>query len=191
MTANESQLYATSLGYKSLKDFDLKEARDWVHCRVKGEIGEIVVEEMFKSMGFITERCGMQYQFRNLLSKMNKQTDEISMGIRKHPDLLVINPKRNTRYYIDVKFRADGKMTKERIEDNPYDDAYIVLLSPYHIKCALLGEIKNGSPITGNKENYLGDREEFNFTIKHKRIIHHYREMMANIFDKLLSDKNK
>lgn len=185
MTASESHLFASINGYRNIDDFNFNESKDWLERRMKGRMGEILVEEMFKSLGFKTIPSGMENSFPHLMGDLKGKSDKISHEIRKTPDLLVYDPRTDKNFYIDVKFRADGRMTKDRLDNNPHDGAYILLISPYHIKCALVEEIKAGKSLTKGRSNFLGDRKEFQFETKHKRIIHRYRQMASNVFCKI------
>ena len=87
-------------------------------------------------------------------------------------------------FMIDAKYRSDGYFNKERLEGTPYKNAYIVLVTPHHIKCALVSEIYDGKAIKPGRNKLLGDRKEFNFETKHKRIIHNYLSLCNNVFEK-------
>lgn len=184
MTATDFNLINSISGYKSIDEFDFEKSKEWCERRIKGKICEILVEEMFKSMGFKVTPLGVESMMPHLLGELKNRYDEQSLLFKQVPDFSVFDPRHNEIFMIDVKYRSDGNFNKSRLNGNPYKNAYIVLVTPHHIKCALVSEIHDDKEIKPGRNKLLGDRKEFNFETKHRRIIHKYLRLCNNVFEK-------
>lgn len=68
----------------------------------------------------------------------NCEPKEVYEEISKMPDFIVKDPNNNLVYYLEVKYRAKGKLTFKEIGANyPYKNAYFIVISKKHIRCIL------------------------------------------------------
>ena len=135
---------------------------------IKGRVAEAIVEQLFLSSGYNVFRYGMENTIPGIMELLRGVQGDVVENIKSMPDF-VIQQKGdlNRVYFIEVKFRASGDYNKHDLEKNhpkyPYKNAYIILVSRYHIKCVKVEELYQGVEITQQSEHYyLGDRSEFN-----------------------------
>lgn len=64
---------------------------------------------------------------------------------------------------------------------NPYDPAFLLLISPNSIKCLTIKEIREGILINKSTNNHLTLREEFEFSDEDKNIIERFIEKIGKI----------
>ncbi len=134
---------------------------------IKGRIAEAIVEQLFLSSGYNVFRYGMENTIPGIMELLKGVQGDVVEDIKSMPDF-VIQSKDNLNkiYFIEVKFRASGNFNKHDLEKDhpnyPYKNAYIILVSKYHIKCLKVEELYRDIEITEKSENYLGNRNEFN-----------------------------
>ena len=130
---------------------------------IKGRIAETIVEQMFIRMGYNIYRFGMENTIPGIMDNLNHcKPKEISDEIRKIPDFIIKNPKDKSVYYVEVKFRAEGKFSLKELGSNyPYKNAYIIVASKKHIRCVLYSELEEIKELLMKKEYLLGYREDF------------------------------
>lgn len=93
---------------------------------VKGRIAEAIVRCMFEDLGFEVVSYGYEHTCPSLANKNKTIDGEVKSLIRKAPDFVVVD-KKGQAYFIEVKFRADGRFKREA--DYPFRDCYILLLT--------------------------------------------------------------
>lgn len=129
---------------------------------IKGRIGETLIQELFLSLDFNVFRYGMENVIPWIMDLLHGIRSDVAKNIRRMPDFVVHNPKTNSVYFIEVKFRADWKLSIKDIgDDYPYINTYFILVSKKHIKCLTYQELKDGKEITPTSHYYLGNRKEF------------------------------
>lgn len=132
---------------------------------IKGRIAETLIHELFLCLGYGVFRYGMENTVPAIMASLRGMTSDTAVKIRHMPDLIVQHPVTKDVFFIEVKFRANGRFSYKDLSsknDYPYDDAYIILVSKKHIKCVTVAELKKGGEITPESKNYLGYRKEFN-----------------------------
>ncbi|WP_157366558.1 hypothetical protein [Aquimarina agarilytica] len=153
---------------------------------IKGRIAETIVEQMFIRMGYDIYRYGMENTVPGIIQDLyNCKPKEVSDEIRKMPDFIIKNPNDNSVYYVEVKFRADGKfLLKELGKNYPYKNAYILVVSKKHIRCVLYSELEESGELLMKKEYLLGYREDFK---TNREIILYFCELAKKYFSCLES----
>ena len=135
----------------------------WISGVIKGRIAETIVEELFRSLGFQVFSYGMENSIPGIKDLLKGVRGDVSTNIRQMPDFVVF--KDNQAHFIEVKYRGNGKLTREEIEKYgpyPFENALFVLVTKKHIKCISYKELEEGKEITPNSQNqYLGNRKEF------------------------------
>jgi hypothetical protein len=153
---------------------------------VNGRIAEELVHELFKELkfevypyGYEQTVTGLTYSLKNI--KPSKRS-KVQSKIANMPDFVVHHEKKGT-FFIEVKYRSKGKLTKKDAEG--YDeDTLFVLCSPKLILCSSQQELVGGVELS--TESYssgqlLGDREEFNFDLDERRKIREYCKYIIDI----------
>ena len=93
-----------------------------------GRKAEDLVHDMMKDLGFDVFRFGYEHLFKKLANKKKALKGLAGEFVRSQPDFLIVDPKDNHAYFIEVKYRKEGKIKEESIRD--YPENYIVLVSP-------------------------------------------------------------
>lgn len=149
---------------------------------LKGRIAETIVEQLFVRMGYEIYRFGMENTIPGIMNNLEKcRPSEVSYEIRKMPDFIVKNPKDKAVYYLEVKFRNDGKFSLSEIGENyPYKNAFFIVISKKHIRCISYSELEEFKEIPNKKDFLLGYREDF---ITNRKIILEFCELAKKYFD--------
>jgi hypothetical protein len=129
------------------------------HEVMKGSIAEALVEQLIRSNGYSVFRYGME---NTVPGVMNPQVGEgrVLKDIKRMPDIVVLRDQ--DTFFIDVRFRASEEFDRDDLPYNyPSDNAYIVVVSKEHIKCATVQELNEGNKITSTSCDDLADRKEF------------------------------
>ncbi len=151
---------------------------------IKGRISETIVKELFIELGYEVYHFGREYTVPALKDELNKMDDPVSLMVRKMPDLLLVDKKKRKSFFVEVKYRKDGVYPNEKdkkkkdLENNPYDEALIVLLSTTYIQCKSVEECKK-KPFGPHHIILLSACETFGFDKKNiatiRKFIEHLR----------------
>lgn len=155
--------------------------RSYRYGMIKGRIAETLIQELFLSLGYNVFRYGMENTIPGIMDLLKGVRSDVAEEIRRMPDFVMQNPKNNTVYFVEVKFRASGEFKLKDLPHNyPYTQAYIVLVSKKHIKCITVAELNEGKEITPTSSNYLGSRKEFDLD---KDVIIDYCKFAIQFFE--------
>lgn len=138
--------------------------REWTYHynMIKGRIAETLIQELFLSLKFNVFRYGMENTIPGIMELLKGVRTDVAKDIKNMPDFVVQDPRSNSVYFVEVKFRAaETFRISDLPKDYPYTNAYIIIVSKKHIKCITVDELKNGKEITSTCKNYLGSRKEF------------------------------
>lgn len=141
---------------------NVKKENPWVSGVIKGRIAETIIEELFRSLDFQVFSYGMENSIPGIKDLLKGVKDDVARNIRQMPDFVIF--KDNRAHFIEVKFRASGKLILNDIEKYgpyPYENALIVLVTKKHIKCISFSELKEGKEIKEDNNFMLGSRKEF------------------------------
>lgn len=95
---------------------------------IKGRIAETLIQELFLSQKFNVFSYGMENTIPGIMELLKGVKSEVADEIRGMPDFVVQNPKTDEVYFIEVKFRANGTLTRKNISRNyPWENAYLFL----------------------------------------------------------------
>ena len=134
---------------------------------IKGRIAETLIQELFLSLGYNVFRYGMENTIPGIMELLKGVKSEVAEEIKRMPDFVIQNPKKNEFFFVEVKFRSNETFSiKDLPKGYPYDNAYIVLVSKKHIKCITVDELKTGKEINPSSKNYLYSRKEFDLEKK-------------------------
>lgn len=156
----ESITKSTSINYsKGLNKVDF----NYRYGMIKGRIAETLIQELFLSLEYNVFRYGMENTIPGIMELLKGVRSDVAQEIRRMPDFVIQDPRTKAVYFIEVKFRANGKFKLNDLPINyPYQNAFIILVSKTHIKCITVDELYEGKEITPTSTNYLGNRKEFN-----------------------------
>lgn len=150
---------------------------------IKGRIAETLVEELFLSLNFNVFRYGMENTIPGVMELLKGVRSDVAQEIRRMPDFVIQDNRNKNVYFVEVKFRASGTFAYDDLPKNyPYENAYIVLVSKRHIKCASVEELKKGEEINPQSRNYLGSRKEFELD---KEIIKDFCAFAVKFFENI------
>lgn len=99
-----------------------------------GRKAETLVHDMMKEMGFKVVKFGYEYLLPEFANKKKLLNGPAGKVIRSQPDFLIVDPKDNHAYFIEVKYRKDGELSEKSI--GAYPENYIVLVSPKGLRIA-------------------------------------------------------
>lgn len=129
---------------------------------IKGRIAETLIQELFLSLKFNVFRYGMENTIPGIMELLKGVRTDVAKDIKNMPDFVVQDPRSNSVYFVEVKFRAAETFKLSDLpKDYPYTNAYIIVVSKKHIKCLTVEELKSGKEITPTCKSYLGSRKEF------------------------------
>lgn len=157
--------------------------KDWNfrYNMIKGRIAETLIQELFLSLKFNVFRYGMENTIPGIMELLKGVRSDVSNDIKNMPDFVVQDPRNNSVYFVEVKFRAAETFKFSDLpKDYPYTNAYIIVVSKKHIKCVTVDELKNGKEITPTCKSYLGSRKEFDLD---KEVIIDFCEFAVKFFE--------
>src|SRR5277367_6140870 len=97
---------------------------------IKGRIAETLIQELFLSLQFNVFHYGIENTIPGIMELLKGVKSEVANEIRRMPDFVVQNPNTSEVYFIEVKFRANGTLTRKDLGKNyPWGNAYFILVS--------------------------------------------------------------
>jgi hypothetical protein len=157
--------------------------KDWTYHynMIKGRIAETLIQELFLSLKFNVFRYGMENTIPGIMELLKGVRTDVAKDIKNMPDFVVQDPRNNSVYFVEVKFRANETFKYSDLpKEYPYTNAYIILVSKKHIKCLTVEELRDGKEITPTSKNYLGGRKEFDLD---KQVIIDFCEFAVKFFE--------
>lgn len=155
--------------------------RTYRYNMIKGRIAETLIQELFLSLRYNVFRYGMENTIPGIMELLKGVKSAVADEIRRMPDFVIQNPRNNEVYFVEVKFRADGELSRENVaKDYPWENAFFILVSKKHIKCITFEELQYGKSITATSHNYLGNRKEFDLD---KDVIKQFCEFAVKFFE--------
>ena len=120
-----------------------------------GKTAEKIVAQMFEEAGYKVINYGYEYTVPELADRNNLIKGDAANFIRHQPDLIVVD-KDNNAFFIEVKFRREGKILKKHMFN--YPACYVVLITKDH----LYGQSLNDIYRRGENFVFLNKLEPFN-----------------------------
>lgn len=157
--------------------------KDWNYHynMIKGRIAETLIQELFLSLKFNVFRYGMENTIPGIMELLKGVRTDVAKDIKNMPDFVVQDPRSNSVYFVEVKFRANETFKYSDLpKEYPYTNAYIILVSKKHIKCVTVEELKDGKEISPTSKNYLGSRKEFDLD---KQVIIDFCDFAVKFFE--------
>ena len=148
---------------------------------IKGRIAEAIIEDMFINMGMKVVRYGYENVIPELANKNNLIKGKIADELRGMPDFIILDPKTNYAYYIEVKYRKKG--TFQFKKEYKYPNAFIILVTP---KGILVSEAKE---VMKNPDSFVYlNKHKIISKIIDKDIVIQYIEFVKKYFSADLED---
>ena len=157
--------------------------KDWNYHynMIKGRIAETLIQELFLSLKFNVYRYGMENTIPGIMELLKGVRSDVAKDIKNMPDFVVQDPRSNSVYFVEVKFRANETFKYSDLpKEYPYTNAYIILVSKKHIKCVTVEELRDGKEISPTSKNYLGSRKEFDMD---KQVIIDFCDFAVKFFE--------
>lgn len=165
--------------YKEGKSSD--KSLQYHYNMIKGRIAETLIQELFLNLKFNVFRYGMENTIPGIMELLKGVRTDVAKDIKNMPDFVIQDPRSNSVYFVEVKFRAaETFKISDLPKEYPYTNAYIIVVSKKHIKCITVEELKNGKEITPTCKNYLGSRKEFDLD---KEVIIDFCEFAVKFFE--------
>ncbi len=133
---------------------------------IKGHIGEIIIQNLFTSLGFIVFRYGVENNLtyvNEYLSGSDFSDTELNI-LTTRPDLLILNKDKERVYFTEIKYRWNGVFNYEELGENyKYKNTFIIVLSKQGFNCIKASELKEIGGIDAESKGYsLAENKEFN-----------------------------
>ena len=157
--------------------------KEWTYHynMIKGRIAETLIQELFLSLKFNVFRYGMENTIPGIMELLKGVRTDVAKDIKNMPDFVVQDPRSNSVYFVEVKFRAaETFKISDLPKEYPYTNAYIIVVSKKHIKCITVEELKSGKEVTPTCRNYLGSRKEFDLD---KEVIIDFCDFAVKFFE--------
>jgi hypothetical protein len=163
---------------------------DFDYNLIKGRIAESLVEQLFSSLNFSVFRYGMENTVPGIMKFLKNDNTPAAKNIKRMPDFIVQDNFSRRVFFIEVKFRKDGKFNKldddfkkhgESFEEYPYKDCFFVIVSKNHIKCISYNDLRE-KRIEKNDDKYLFNIKDFDFKKEDREIIIRFCEYATKFF---------
>lgn len=149
---------------------------------IKGRVAETIIQQLFLELGYHVFNFGMEYASPQMLGKVNKKRSQTALEIRSMPDFVIQTPNDGELYYLEVKFRKEGRFSIKSLGDKfPYKNALFVIVSKKKIQCISYSEMEAGLSIKPSTSYHLYERPEFKDMDKEK--VAKYLEYCIRFFD--------
>ncbi|MBK7109367.1 MAG: hypothetical protein WAU21_07185 [Chitinophagales bacterium] len=102
---------------------------------LKGRIAEQIIQDLFQQSGYNVFNFGLERLHPGLSKLIKNDKKQFSKSLRYMPDFVVQSSINGELFYLEVKFRANGKFSfDERYENYPYHNAWFIIVSPDKIQ---------------------------------------------------------
>ena len=174
---------------KAVRD-DVKRRINGSKLMVKGRSAEVLIEELFRILGFEVHRYGMEHAMPTLLRDLQHfRGHKIIDRVRALPDFIVTKGEGKRVYEVEVKYRENGQFGLSDVLDKysafEHVEALFVIVSPDAIKCVSFKELKAGAQVNSQSPHHLHDRPEFE---EDASVIRYYAGYVRNVITKGLKD---
>jgi len=147
---------------------------------IKARVAEAIIKELFQQSGFYVYEYGMERTMPLIMDKIRNLDSDIANKIRTTPDFVVQNSTSGDLFYLEVKYRHNGKFTLEDLgEDYPYKNAYFIVVSHQDIQWITYERLENGQYLSENSKMYLENCKEFNLDYN---LVEQYKQYAKNFF---------
>lgn len=129
---------------------------------LKGRMAENLIQDLFINSGYNIFNHGLERLHPGLSRTLRNNNQKLSKALRYMPDFVVQSNKDGSLFYLEVKFRADGKFFfDEGYKNYPYQNAWFVIVSPQRIQCMHYNNLSKGKGITPNGRGSLNSVKWF------------------------------
>jgi len=150
---------------------------------IKGRMAETLIQELFLSQGFNVYRYGMESTIPGVMKLLTGVPGVVSEHIKRMPDFVVQNPTTCEVFFVEVKYRSNGRFSKEDLpQDYPYRNSHLILVSRDEIQCVTIEELLQGAVIEAGGSYHLGNRGEFSLP---QSIINEFCDFARTMYSQL------
>ena len=109
----------------------------------QGRKAEKLIWNMMAELGFIVIPFGYEYILPQFANRNNLLKGKAGELVRGQPDFLIVNPKTNYAYFIEVKSRVNEGIDVKDIAE--YPESWVILVAPGTISIAKADYVINSS----------------------------------------------
>jgi len=150
------------------------------HNMIKARVAETIIKEMFKENGYLVYENGMERNKPEIMDHVKNNNSKVSKDIRFSPDFIVVKPNSGELFYLEVKFRKEGKFTKEELPANyTYQNAHFVIVSKSNIFWITYDQLAKGNYTSTKSVFYIENSTLFNLQ---PEIIERYKKYVSDFF---------
>nr|WP_319512346.1 hypothetical protein [uncultured Draconibacterium sp.] len=150
---------------------------------IKARVAETIIKELFQYCGYNVYEHGMERSMPTIAGKLNYDTSDTAMQIRKMPDFVVqAPPPINKLHYVEVKYRkaCDFPVSSDLIKDYPYTNAWFIIVSKKDIRCISCQQILAGEDLRCNDSYLLENVLEFGLD---KKLVKQFTNYAVRFFE--------
>jgi len=155
---------------------------------VKGRIAENIAQEMLVKMGYSVEKFGVENSAPQITKFLSGyKNSAVIKQINNMPDFLCFKNENFRPFFAEVKYRHNAIIQKVELERYcEYPELVFIIFSKYEIFCIqYCQEIIRNDEIRLDKGMKLIDSPIFSFSEDDKKIIHNFKQIAVNIFEKI------
>ena len=147
---------------------------------IKGRIAETIIQELFVKNHYNVFNYGMERVLPGILNEIKGKKDEVAKAIRSQPDFVVMHQKSGELFYVEVKFRANGKFSIADLDEGfPYKNAHFIIVSTDEIMAMSYKELASGQKICPDNNCRLENYPAFTLS---KSSIEEYKTYVKDFF---------
>jgi len=126
---------------------------------IKARVAEAIIKQLFIENNFQVFENGMERNRPEIMDKIVKKSSKVAKEIRFSPDFVVINPTNGDIFYLEVKYRYDGKFELKDIENYPYKNAHFIIVSKKDIQWITYSKLNEIKKLSGD-ENFKIEKSD-------------------------------
>lgn len=157
-------------------------ANNSFHFRlVKARLAETLIKELFKINGYNVFNFGMETVMPMITGTLNKDSSTEALDIRQMPDFVVQRTSDGALFYVEVKYRANGKFSRAELpQDFRYQNAWFIIVSRETVQCASFNQLDKGIQMTGSDQTLLEHVNPFELSLESIEEFKSYGQMFFN-----------
>ena len=152
---------------------------------LKGRLAEQLVQDLFINSGYNVYNHGLERLLPGLSNIIRHRKGATGTALRFMPDFVVQSSQSGDLFYMEVKYRSNGRFSIEELHENyPYSNAWFVIVSPHKIQCMHYKRLKSGYEITPDTHYSLGRVKSFHIPPEMLQEYEEYAKIMFGGFGK-------
>lgn len=150
---------------------------------LKGRLAEQLIQDLFINNGYNVFNYGLERIHPSLSKMIAYNNQKTSKELRFMPDFVVQSAENGDLFYLEVKFRANGRFCfDEHYANYPYKNAWFVIVSPNKIQCMHYKHLSKGNAISPESNYSLGRVRSFHFSAESIKEYSSYAKVLFSAF---------